>query len=73
MQPSHPCQVSELVFIRYTVDFRPGKVFAESLNRLCPEGYTYAQLLANAYNAYNPGASVMPHQITILTIQNGWR
>ncbi len=70
MNASHPCQVSELIFVRYSVDFRRGWKFAETLKRMSGN---YRKQLADAYNAHNPGASVIPHQITILSISNGWK
>lgn len=63
------CKVTELVLVSYTVDFRPGMVFVETLKRFSDD---YAGQCRTAYEGYNR-CSLPTDAVKVVKIQNGWR
>jgi len=63
------CVVTELVFVQYTVDFRPGMVFAETLKRMSDD---YAGQCRAAYEAHNR-CSLPLGAVKVVSIRNGWK
>lgn len=66
------CKVTEFLYIQYKVDFRGEQVFCDTVKRICPEGQTYADVMAECYNAMT-GAATTKWNITIVAIKNGYR
>lgn len=67
---AHPCVVTEEILVTYTVNFRPGMEFKETLKRMSAD---YAGQCRAAYESYNAPCSLHLDAVKIVKIENGWR
>lgn len=63
------CKVTELVMVSFTVDFRPGMVFRETLKRFSDD---YAGQCRAAYDSWH-GCALPLDAVKVVKIENGWR
>jgi hypothetical protein len=63
------CKVTELVLVSYTVDFRPGMTFRETLKRFSDD---YAGQCRRSYEAHNR-CCLHLDAVKVVKIENGWR
>jgi hypothetical protein len=61
---------TELVLVRYTVDFRSGMTFCETFKRI--DGPDYTAACAESYGADNRCA-IPTHAVKVVEVADGWR
>ncbi len=70
MEINGKCKETELVLVRYTVNFRPGMVFCETFKR---GDYDYERMCREAYESHNHPCSLHLNAVKVVKIEDGWR